>query len=418
MTTVRPLTCPHCGGREFSFPSKGRCRCLSCKSEFLLDEPSRPAPARPSGGSAAARRLTALCFLLLLIVAAAYLLTPARPPKPSPQPARQRPAAAPAVSYELQQLALAADPARDGAPLVLRVRGSLGRKGPAGYVADMYDPRTQTWSEAPQRLLDSVGKDAREIRFQPMSDGSLFLVLDKSRLFFFDFAARQWVDARPLLERQPRLAGGVVQIETGYANEGDALRVLTADGTRRYFYPGVDLAPTYAELTQMVAGYRHPQAERRHGFTFARKGAGTSGPQQLVRYTFLDNKTGPRLFGGYLEWEGEGEARRIKRHAHIFRQAHLEGADFFTPDRLYYGASVAWADKEDLLIRFRPTPHPDAPSLLQCLDPEDGAIRWTLQGKFDGDLVKTADGLYLLQGAHLLRISEGRRPLAEAQRLF
>ena len=124
MTTVRPLTCPHCGGREFSFPSKGRCRCLSCKSEFLLDEPSRPASARPSGGSAAARRLTALCFLLLLIVAAAYLLTPARPPQPSPQPARQRPAAAPAVSYELQQLALAADPARDGAPLVLRVRGS------------------------------------------------------------------------------------------------------------------------------------------------------------------------------------------------------------------------------------------------------------------------------------------------------
>lgn len=415
MTTVRPLTCPHCGGREFSFPNRGRCRCLSCQSEFLLDEPSRPSPARPSGGSTAARRLTALCLLLLLIAAAAYLLTPARPPQPA-QPAPRRPA--PAVRYELQQLALAADPARDGAPLVLRVRGSLGKKGPAGYVADMYDPRTQTWSDEPQRLQDSVGKDAREIRFQTLSDGSLFLVLDKSRLFFFDFAARQWVDARPLLERQPRLAGGVVQIETGYANEGDALRVMTADGTRRYFYPGVDLAPTYEELTRMVAGYRHPQAERRHGFTFARKGAGISGPQQLVRYTFLDNKTGPRLFGGHLEWEGEGQARRIKRHAHIFRQAHLEAADFFTPGRVYYRASVAWADKEDLLIRFCPTPHPDAPSLLQCLDPEDGAIRWTLQGKYDGDLVKTADGLYLLQGAHLLRISEGRRPLAEAQRLF
>ena len=150
LTTVRPLTCPHCGGREFSFPSKGRCRCLSCKSEFLLDDPSRPSPARPSGASAATRRLTALCFLLLLIAAAAYLLTPARPSQPSPQPARQRPAAASVVRYELQQLALTADTARGGAPLVLRVRGSLGRKGPAGYVADIYDPRTQTWSETPQ----------------------------------------------------------------------------------------------------------------------------------------------------------------------------------------------------------------------------------------------------------------------------
>lgn len=416
MTTVRPLSCPHCGGKEFSFPDKGRCRCLACRSEFLLDETPKPSPARPSGG-AGPRRLAALCFLLLLLAGLLYALAPAPAPQPASQPARQR-AATPAVTYELQQLALAADPTRDGAPLVLRVRGDLGQKGPAGYVADCYDPRTQAWSEETQRLQDAVGKNAREIRFQAMSDGSLFLVLDKSRLFSFDFAARQWVDARPLLERQPRLAGGVVQIEIGYANEGDALRVMTADGTRRYFYPAVDLAPTYDELRRMVADYRHPQAERRHGFTFARKGAGTSGPQQLIRYAFLDNKTGPRLFGGYLEWDGEGQARHIKRHAHIFRQAHLEATDFFTPDRVYYRASVAWADKEDLLIRFRPTPHPDAPSLLQSLDPEDGAIRWTLQGNFDGELVKTADGFYLLQGAKLFRISEGRRPLAEPQRLF
>lgn len=418
MTTVRPLSCPHCGGKEFSFPDKGRCRCLSCNSLFLLDEPPRPAPTRPSGGSRTARRLAVLCVLLLLLAGLLHVLSPGRAPQPSPRPARQRVAAAPAVTYELQQLALAADPARDGAPLVLRVRGSLGKKGPAGYVADCYDPRTQAWSEEAQRLQNAVGKNTREIRFQAMSDGSLFLVLDKSRLFFFDFAARQWVDARPLLERQPRLAGAVVQIETGYANEGDALRVMTADGTRRYFYPGVDLAPTYDELTRMVAGYRHPQAERRHGFTFARKGAGASGPQQLIRYTFLDNKTGPRLFGGYLEWDGEGQARHIKRHEHIFRQAHLEGTTFFTPDRLYYRASVAWADKEDLIIRFRPTPHPDAPALLQCLDPESAAVRWTLRGNFDGELVRTADGLYLLQGAKLFRISEGRQPLAEPQRLF
>lgn len=418
MTTVRPLSCPHCGGKEFSFPDKGRCRCLSCNSEFLLDETPRPSPARPSGVMAPRRRLTALCFLLLLLAGMLYLLAPARAPQPTPQPARQRAATPAAITYELQQLALAADPAHNGAPLVLRVRGSLGKKGPAGYVADIYDPRTRTWSEEPQRLQDSVGKGAREIRFQTMSDGSLFLILDKSRLFFFDFAAREWVDARPLLERQPRLAGSVVQIEAGYANEGDALRVMTADGTRRYFYPGVDLAPTYDELTRMVADYRHPQAERRHGFTFARKGAGTSGPQQLIHYTFLDNKNGPRLFGGYLEWDGEGQARYVRRHAHIFRQAHLEATDFFTPDRVYYRASVAWADKEDLIIRFRPTPHPDAPSLLQCLDPESAAVRWTLQGAYDGDLVKTADGLYLLQGAKLYRISEGRQPPAEPQRLF
>ena len=86
---------------------------------------------------------------------------------------------------------------------------------------------------------------------------------------------------------------------------------------------------------------------------------------------------------------------------------------------IHVGAqNVAWADKEDLIIRFRPTPHPDAPSLLQCLDPESAAVRWTLQGTYDGDLVKTADGLYLLQGAKLYRISEGRQPPAEPQRLF
>lgn len=418
MPQIRPLSCPHCGGKEFSFPDAGRCRCLSCNSEFLLDETPRPSPAHPSGNSRTPRRLTALCFLLLLLAGVCYLLVPARAPQPTPQPARQRVATTPAITYELRQLALAADPAHNGAPLVLRVRGSLGKKGPAGYVADFYDPRTRTWSEEPQRLQDMVGNNAREIRFQAMSDGSLFLILDKSRLFFFDFAAREWVDARPLLERQPRLAGAVVQIEAGYANEGDALRVMTADGTRRYFYPGVNLAPTYDELTRMVADYRHPQAERRHGFTFARKGAGTSGPQQLIRYAFLDNKNGPRLFSGYLEWDGEGQTRHVSRHAHIFRQAHLETTEFFTPDRLYFRASVAWADKEDLIIRFRPTPQPDAPSLLQCLDPESAAVRWTLQGAYDGDLVKTADGLYLLRGAKLYRLSEGRQPLAEPQCLF
>lgn len=311
-----------------------------------------------------------------------------------------------------------ADPAAGGAPLLLRVRGSFGKRGPAGYVADVYDLRTKTWLNTPQRLQEGIGTVTRDARFQRMSDGRLFLVLDKTRLFHFDYAAKLWIDARPLLEQQPELAGSVVQIETGHPAEGDALRVMTAEGIRRYFYPGVHLAPTYEELIRLVADYRHPDAEQTHGFVFAGKAAGGVGPRHLIRYSRLDNKNGPGVFNGHLEWSGEGEKRHIVVHKHIFRQAHLGKVEFFTPDRRYYRASVAYADKEEVIILFCPEPDPNAPLLLQSLDPVTAAVRWTLRGEYSGELCKTADGLYLRQGMKVYRISDGRQPLAEPERVF
>ena len=210
----------------------------------------------------------------------------------------------------------------------------------------------------------------------------------------------------------------MVQIETGYPAEGDALRVMTADGVRRYFYPGVQLAPTYDELTRLVVGYRHPDAEQTYGFAFAVRAHGGVGPQQLVRYSRLDNKNGPRVFSGHLEWTGEGDGRRIVVHNYIFRQAHLGKVEFFTPERRYYRASVLHADKEEVIIFFCPDPNPNTPFLLQSLDPETAAVRWTLQGKYGGEICKTADGLYLQQGMKVYRISDGRQTLATPEQVF
>lgn len=418
MAKIQPMCCPHCGGREFLSLDKTRCRCLSCNSEFLVEgaQADAPSPEARKTGS----HLPGLFVILLLILAGALIwMRPAHRDQTPPVPAARRASAEKAApAYDLQRLVLTADPAAGDAPLLLRVRGSFGRRGPAGYMADAYDLRTRTWLREPQCLQEGVGTVTRDARFQRMSDGRLFLVLDKTRLFSFDFSTKLWVDARPLLERQPELAGSVVQIETGYPAEGDALRVMTADGVRRYFYPGVHLAPTYDELIRMVADYRHPDAERTYGFAFAVKAAGGVGPQQLIRYSRLDNKNGPRVFSGYFEWSGEGKARHIVRQEYIFRQAHLEKTEFFTPDRRYYRASVSLADKEEVVIFFCPEPNPNTPFLLQSLDPATAAVRWTLRGNYGGDLCKTADGLYLLQGMKVYRISDGSRLLAEPERVF
>lgn len=422
MAKMQPICCPQCGGREFLSLGGTRCRCLSCNSEFLVEGAGEAGVVPPpSGGKKAGSSRRLLVPLLLLIVAAAlvWLRPTHREPAPASAPAASgRSAALPTPHYDLQRLALVASPADGRAPLLLRVRGSFGRRGPAGYVADVYDLRAKTWLHEPQRLQDGVGAVTRDARFQRMSDGRLFLVLDKTRLFSFDFAAKVWTDARPLLEQQPELAGAVVQIETGYPAEGDALRVMTADGVRRYFYPGVQLAPTYDELVRMVADYRHPDAEQTRGFAFAVRAHGGVGPQQLVRYSRLDNKNGPRIFTGYLEWTGEGENRHIVVQKHIFRQAHLDKAEFFTPERRYYRASVAYADKEEVIIFFCPEPNPNTPFLLQSLDPETAAVRWTLRGAYGGRLCKTADGLYLQQGMKVYRISDGRGLLATPERVF
>lgn len=424
MTTVRPMICPQCGGREFLSLEKGtRYRCLSCNSEFLVEGTDAAVSVPPPSGEKKASPFRWLIVSLLLLIVAVILVwqSPSqRRQAPAPAPAASgRPAAAiPKPHYDLQRLILVADPAAGGAPLLLRVRGSFGRRGPAGYVADVYDLRAKTWLHEPQRLQDGVGEAVRDARFQLMSDGRLFLVLDKTRLFSFDFASKVWVDARPLLEQQPELAGSVVQIETGYPAEGDALRVMTADGVRRYFYPGVQLAPTYDELTRLVVGYRHPDAEQTYGFAFAVRAHGGVGPQQLVRYSRLDNKNGPRVFSGHLEWTGEGDGRRIVVHNYIFRQAHLGKVEFFTPERRYYRASVLHADKEEVIIFFCPDPNPNTPFLLQSLDPETAAVRWTLQGKYGGEICKTADGLYLQQGMKVYRISDGRQTLATPEQVF
>lgn len=424
MATVRPMICPQCGGREFLSLEQGtRYRCLSCNSEFLVESVGAAVsvPPPPGGKKTSPFRWLFVSLLLLLVAAALVWLNPShrrQAPVSVPAASVRSAATAPTPRYDLQRLMLVADPAAEGSPLLLRVRGSFGRRGPAGYVADVYDLRAKTWLHEPQRLQEGVGEAVRDARFQRMSDGRLFLVLDKNRLFSFDFASKVWVDARPLLEQQPELAGSVVQIETGYPAEGDALRVMTADGVRRYFYPGVHLAPTYDELTRLVADYRHPEAEQTYGFTFAVKAHGGVGPQLLVRYSRLDNKNGPRVFSGHLEWSGEGYGRHIVVHKYIFRQAHLGKVGFFTPERRYYRASVLHADKEEVIIFFCPDPNPNTPFLLQSLDPETAAVRWTLQGKYGGEICKTADGLYLQQGMKVYRISDGSQLLATPEQVF
>ena len=427
-TTIKAIVCPRCGSTEHETLEAGRqYRCSSCGTEFFLDSDRKEVLVqhkviREEEKKASSRGCLFITALFLLLVAVIFAAV-SRSCREQPVQRRASVSAsgatpkAPAVHYDVESLVLVADPAHGNAPIALRIRGSSGKNGTPGYFADSCDLRTKQWSEA-ALLQDRIGTGAREARFQRLSDGQLFLVLDKSRLFRFDFSSRAWEDARPLLDQQKELAGSVVQIETGYPSEGDALRVVTADGVRRYFYPGVNMAPTYQELGKLVTEYRHPGAEEGYGFTFARKRVGSTGPQQLIRYHYLDNRTGPRMFSGYLEWEGDGAERHIVEQPYLLRQARIDALEFFTPARQYFQASVSLYDEKELIIFFRPDPGPESPFLLQALDPESGAIRWTRKGNFSGTLTRTADGLYLRQGMKLYRISDTETVYEEPERVL
>ena len=428
------------------------------------------------------------------------------------------------LRFELNKLLLVDNPAANHQPLIVRVRGGkvslVGRlprlasgqvavvNSPVngisadpkqgvtiggvtypygsyvGYTTDFYDIENQSWSEAAVLLPGGIAPNVRDVRFQRLSDGQLFLIINKKQLFSFDFERKVWCDAQDLITRQPELAAGVVQIDPGYASEGDAIRMLLSTGERRYLYPDVHLAPNYEELRLMVAQYRHPQAVERYGFSFAKPDNGGRTPQYLIRYRYLDNRTGPRIFNNYFTWQSEVlpvpaaiQARlaaqkqaalqalkeqdapdapgktapelapetappaaqyqatpertpertpaysafnergdeatviTIVKHPYIWAQGHVLDAEVMTPERRYFYATVRYSDEEELIISYAPEAGSDASLILQCLDPANGRIKWTIPESYDGFIIKTPLGHYLQQREHIFRITDGTQPL-------
>ena len=97
MTTVRPMICPQCGGREFLSLEKGaRYRCLSCNSEFLVEGMGEAVSAPPPAGDKKAAPFRWLLGSLLLLLVAVILVRQSpshrrQPPRPRPQCPGDRP---------------------------------------------------------------------------------------------------------------------------------------------------------------------------------------------------------------------------------------------------------------------------------------------------------------------------------------
>lgn len=416
---IKAIVCPQCGATDQKTLKPGFYRCGRCQTEYFIDDddvtvthlhqwvaPAPAAPASPGRGF-----VIGMLSVMVAAIAGLGLFTRTDPSRPAasvytrPEELKTDPNVFSWSSARSRPLVVGGRPGAAGArPLVLVV-GKREYKDAHGFSADadqrnglyvsLYDPLTGRDTRTQRLALVADAPSRRtwlpQIDLQVFGDGTPYIVIDKSQIFAVDPVTLTATDVTTkFFARQAELAAGVATIQFDDDRWGDGLELLVNDGRKYHYYPLVD------KLYDEDAWYRAsrdratalPDAAPRTYFTFTgRSFQFPNAPQQLLRVRYLANAGGPeyklenptwsRNYGGSGFFTENDPHSRELIGANEQRASRILGFKDLTPGRRYFDPDIRYADASALLITLRTTAAPNAPLLLQCLDPTTGAIRWT-----------------------------------------
>ncbi|MBS7566920.1 hypothetical protein KHS38_21120 [Mucilaginibacter sp. Bleaf8] len=394
---IKAIKCPHCGSTDKTELKPDHYRCNSCQTEYFLDNDdininhrytynyTQPADDHKTIKTLGIWIIGIMVFFVLAGIVISKL-KPARSYKSSYNTATT--SSVQSDEYTAFYSKTTGFLSGDNEPVVVSLmqRNYYGNEKKSGSYLSFYNPIKKEFIK--ESKVDFNIESSSDMDFRTFNDGNLYLTVKKSHLFLVDKNSFQLKEVtEQVFNGIPQLTAGVASFEFVYNRYGDGLKVMTNDGKTFNYYPGIKKVYTEDQLYTAQHGMNTllPNAKEKTYIVFSDKSMHFPEEKlQLLKITYMSNAGGPedketspswsRDFGGSGIFTDRDPYRKVlidKSRHRVVRYTDL------TPGRLYFEPSVVYYDDKQVLIDYKATPSPGAPTRLQCLDAETGKIKWS-----------------------------------------
>ncbi|PYF77240.1 hypothetical protein [Pedobacter nutrimenti] len=243
-----------------------------------------------------------------------------------------------------------------------------------------------------EQKLDDEKLSGSDVKLRKFSDGSLYLIVNKTAIYKIDEKDLKLKDAyKDLFSVQPELQVGVATIDFVYDDQGDGLVILTNDGKNYTYYPLVKKIYSKERIYDQMTGFKTllPGAKDAVYYTFTSSSSEyPEEKRQLLKIAYKDNLGGPKSMRTSISWGkdygGSGiftdrdPYKKVLVGHYAKESGRILSWKDLTPGRLYFDPKVLYSDEHNLIIQFNNSAAPSSPKSIQKLNTDTGAVEWTV----------------------------------------
>ncbi|WP_245792911.1 hypothetical protein [Tannerella forsythia] len=251
----------------------------------------------------------------------------------------------------------------------------------------------------PIRSLEETEISNTDVKL--FENGDIYAIINKKKLFKLNRATYELEEIIFEALNFSDLAKGVYEIKFAY--DGDGFKVVNELGKELYYYPIINKVFGEDMLYKMLPR-KTPEARKKVAFQFTCNSDFFPDEKiQLIRYDYWQQIGYPtdiphfawtKDFGGSGIFTESSPYRKVLVLPYIAEMSRLISYRDFTPDRDYISGTVWAYDDSQVLISFKPSLSGN--SIIQLLDAETAAIKWTKPADMDyllsEDVVKVKGG--------------------------
>lgn len=423
---IKAIQCPQCGSAQQSLIKEDHYRCGSCGAEYILDNDdinvnvrhevvgNQPTPVDPAKVRKIAFTALAVIvgFIILMIISNS---TGSDSGGTINDSIYERYSASSIANYSSKPIAL-----------VLSQR--TYRKGYQdtddarnGFYLSFYDLEKNTiikTSKIENISFAASSSDHYKARYFASIDKNL-IILNKSNILEIDFEELKFKDiTEDILSKHSDFDAGIASIDFEYKHRAEGFKILTNIGKNLSYFPASNYLINNNDRADKIKISDEELVDKvtymftKESMYFPDK------PIQLMKLNYLYHINGQQTKPYSLEWvkdyySKEKDAKKLDLNS---RSAKVKSYEDFTPDRYYFDPKVLYQTDETLLIKYKPTPAEDAPTLFQLLNLETKEPIWTKQfsGKADFSYISNVgltDDYYIIHhnyvNYYLIPIKDG-----------
>jgi len=419
---IKAIQCPKCGSTQKVETRQDYFKCLSCDTEYYLDNDDITIThnvnyATPSTPPSAKKALKVVVAVFLFLMVTLFIITRIFNSSAPVQANEEK------EEYHWWDNDAVAYVGTDGKPIVavMGQRDFMGseHETKSGKYIVFYDLLSE--KEIKSQRLENIPKAGSEnVYFRAFENGDIYAIANKTIIFKINKGNMVLNDVtRSAFAHHPELSTGIANAEFIGAEYGDGFNLMTNDGKSYFYFPVIDRVYTKDAYEQAKDDLeiRDDHAKKKTYYDFS--SVSSSYPDektQLIKFTQKDNAGGPNA-RAYFEVDYH-TADNGQRQKTIFRWGEdlvLSYSDL-TPGRLYFSPKVLYSDAKYVLLSSNATAAQESNTSLQCLNPDTGAILFTLpfsESKSFYDVIRYKEGFLIKTSGSIIAVSTDGKLLKE-----
>lgn len=375
-TEIKAIQCPKCGSTQKTEVRPGDFKCLSCGTEYFLDNgavnfstpPPPPQPPPTGGAFKIIAVFGAIIFIAVMLITGIVTFS-----SPGSTTTSGGSSSTSAAEYDVGLDLIYAS--ADKRPILLadaRRDENIGSSIQKNFIVffDAAKGVEITRTPLPGAETTDHFNTSNSTTIKGFSNGDIYILVNYTVLSVVHSGGFRVVDvSKSLFKGHPELSSGIGKIDfTDNDKDKDGLRLITNDGKSYLYFPISDSLYTKDSFSKREAS----DDSERTGFDFnntSHYDIADEATAQLIKYRYKGRK-------GSMEYYVE-QLARTHDTAGIQREGRLISAVDFTPGRNYFGMAMLYYDEDYVLISYKITPVQKSQRFIQCLNARTGAIVFT-----------------------------------------